>query len=304
VEELSRAPPTLAALVRERTGATWSRARALCAEGRVTVNGERWLDPAARVPARAEVVIDEQGPKVSRGALAPDSILHVDRDVVVVDKPAGLLSVADEPGTRDTLAEYLRTLLRRRGEGDGKLGVVHRLDRETSGVMVFARTPAAQRALAAAFRAHDIDRVYVGLAHGEVTERRIESWLLADRGDGIRGSFGTYRHARGEPPPEARQSITFVKPLVSLRGGTLVECRLETGRQHQIRIHLAEAGNPLLGEKVYVRDYAGPTIDAPRVMLHARRLGFAHPAHGKPITFEREPPEDFALVLARLEQRG
>jgi 23S rRNA pseudouridine1911/1915/1917 synthase len=85
-----------------------------------------------------------------------------------------------------------------------------------------------------------------------------------------------------------------------LHGATLVECRLETGRQHQIRIHLAELGHPLLGERVYVRDYAGPRIEAPRAMLHARTLGFAHPKTGERMAFEREAPPDFREMLERL----
>jgi 23S rRNA pseudouridine1911/1915/1917 synthase len=85
-----------------------------------------------------------------------------------------------------------------------------------------------------------------------------------------------------------------------LKGATLVECRLETGRQHQIRIHLAERGHPLLGEKVYIRDYDGPTIEAPRTLLHARTLGFAHPATGARVSFERDAPADFQEVLSRL----
>ena len=286
--------PTVAAVVREQTGLSWSRAKKLCVDGRVTVNGERCLDPAARVPAGASVVVNEHGPKADKRPLPRGAIVFEDSDVVVVDKPAGMLSVADEEGNRETLAEYTRLLLRQRSG----LGVVHRLDRETSGLRVFTRTAQALRKLAAAFRVHDIERVYLAIAHGEVAEERIESHLLLDRGDGLRGSHGHYRRAKGPPPPEARRAVTFVRPIRALRGATLVECRLETGRQHQIRIHLAERGHPLLGEKVYLRDYDGPKIAAPRTMLHARTLGFTHPRSGSRVSYEREPPEDFAYLVA------
>ena len=294
--------PTLAAFVRERTGCSWSRAKALCVDGRVTVDGERVRDPAVRVRPDAVVEIHEHGQKVKDEALPQSAIVYSDRELVVVDKPAGLLSVADEEGNIDTLAHYTRAMLRK-SDGrsrDGKLGVVHRLDRDTSGLMVFARTATAQRALAAQFRAHDLERVYHGLAHGAVEAARIETFLLLDRGDGLRGSFGHYRYAPGEPPAAARKAVTFVKPLQALEGATLIECRLETGRQHQIRIHLAERGHPLLGERVYIRDYTGPRLGAPRTMLHARTLGFTHPGTGRVMQFEREAPLDFTALLDAL----
>ena len=294
--------PTVAALVRERTGVSWSRARNLCSEGRVTVDGERCLDPATRISTDAVVVIDERGPKLEKGPLAKGAIVFSDRDLVVVDKPAGMLAVADEPGNKDTLAEYARTLLRRMGgrANDAGLGVVHRLDKDTSGLMVFARTADAKRILAAQLKAHGIDRIYHAIAHGAVPETRVQTHLVMDRGDGLRGSHGHFRRARGAPPADAKRSVTYVKPIEALKGATLIECRLETGRQHQIRIHLAEVGHPLVGERVYIRDYAGAKIDAPRTMLHARTLGFTHPRSGKHVSFERDAPEDFRAMVESL----
>ena len=297
----SQSLPTLAAVVRERTGAAWSRARKLCEEGRVHVDGAPVLDPALRVVPDAAIEIDEQGPRRRAGRLEGDAIVFHDRDLVVIDKPPGLLSVADEAGQRDTAMDHARTALRRRNAGDDvPLGVVHRLDRETSGLMVFTRTSLAKRALAAAFRAHDVERVYLAIAHGDVPEADIQSDLVLDRGDGLRGSHGRFRRSSAPPPREARHAVTHVRPVERLAGATLVECRLETGRQHQIRIHLAELGHPLVGESVYVRDYRGAWIEAPRTMLHARTLGFAHPRGGTPMAWTREPPEDFAALLARL----
>jgi 23S rRNA pseudouridine1911/1915/1917 synthase len=295
-------PPTVAAIVREQTGAAWSRARDLCAEGRVTVNGERCLDSALRVSPGAVVVVDERAPKLRTGTLPESAIAFFDRDLVVVDKPAGMLSIPYEPGDKDTLADCTRTLLRRMG-GRGfapALGVVHRLDKDTSGLMVFARTLEAKRILADRFRAHDIERVYHAIVHGVVSAKRVETHLVADRGDGIRGSYGHFRRPRGGIPPEARRSVTHVTPIAPLAGATLVECRLETGRQHQIRIHLSELGHPLVGERVYIRDYAGRKIEAARPMLHARVLGFVHPRTGQRMSFEREAPEDFRAMLESL----
>jgi len=286
--------------VREQTGAAWSRARALCAEGRVTVNGERCLDPASRVPPGAAVIVDERAPKLRTGSLSESAIAYFDRDVVVVDKPAGMLSIAYEPGDKDTLVDCTRTLLRRMRGQDRGLGVVHRLDKDTSGLMVFARTADAKRILAAQFRAHDIERVYHAIAHGVVAGQRIETHLVLDRGDGLRGSYGLFRRPRVGIPPEAKRSVTHVRPIAPLAGATLVECRLETGRQHQIRIHLSELGHPLVGERVYIRDYAGPKIESIRPMLHARVLGFVHPRTGQRMSFEREAPDDFRAMSEAL----
>jgi 23S rRNA pseudouridine1911/1915/1917 synthase len=247
------------------------------------------------------VVVDEQAPRVRSGPLAERAIVHADRDLVVVDKPAGMLSVPDHPGTKGTLADFARTLLRATGRGpDAPLDVVHRLDRDTSGLMVFARSAEAKRKLAAQFRAHAIDRVYLAIAHGEVAASRVETLLVPDRGDGLRGSFGHFRRPRGEAPAEARHAVTHVSPIAALAGATLVECRLETGRQHQIRIHLAELGHPLVGERVYIRDYRGPRIESVRTMLHAQSLGFVHPRSGARVLFEREPPEDFDAMIEAL----
>ena len=294
--------PTVAAVVRDQRGVSWSRARDLCTQGRVTVNGERCLDPALRVSPGAVVVVDERAPKLRTGALPESAIVFSDRDVVVVDKPAGMLSVADEPGNKDTLVDWTRILLRRMGGrgSDRELGVVHRLDKETSGLMVFARTLEAKRILADQFRAHDIERVYHAIAHGTVAAKRIETHLIEDRGDGIRGSYGHFRRPRGGIPPDAKRSITHVRPIAPLAGATLVECRLETGRQHQIRIHLSEIGHPLVGERVYIRDYAGRRIESLRPMLHARVLGFAHPRTGRRVSFEREAPDDFRAMIESL----
>jgi 23S rRNA pseudouridine1911/1915/1917 synthase len=291
----------VAALVREHAGVAWSRARKLCEDGRVLVDGERCLDPAMRISPDAVIVVEENAPKRDIGPLSKDAIVFHDRDVVVVDKPAGMLTVADVAGNKDTLADHVRTVLRRMRAGDDvPLGVVHRLDRDTSGLMAFTRSALAKRELAAQFRAHDVDRVYVAIAYGAVTEASIESDLVLDRGDGLRGSHGHFRRDKGPPPREARHAITHVRPLERVRGATLVECRLETGRQHQIRIHLAESGHPLVGETVYIRDYDGPRIESPRALLHARKLGFTHPRTGARLSWESGPPADFAAMLESL----
>ena len=137
-----------------------------------------------------------------------------------------------------------------------------------------------------------MERMYICVAHGVVTPGRIESNLVADRGDGLRGSTS---HAG-----QGKRAITHVSVRQALRGATLCEVRLETGKTHQIRIHLAESGHPLVGEPVYIRDYAGPWIQSPRLMLHAATLGFEHPVTAERVSLSAPLPPDFTSVLDRL----
>ena len=298
--------PTLAAVVRETLGGSWSEARKLCETGKVSVDGVVCTDPARRV-GPGEVTIDREAPRVAKGALPPERWLHSDEHLLVVNKPPGVLSVP-RAGEKNTLLDRVRTPLgrghgRKRGAPRPFVGAVHRLDKGTSGLLVFARSPAVQEALQALFARHAIDRGYVALAHGAVEPGTHASWLLRDRGDGYRGSWGRRRPGRpaeARPPTNAKRAVTHVKGSRRLKRASLVELALETGRTHQIRIHLAEAGHPLIGESVYDLDYAGKRIEASRVMLHAFRLGFVHPVSRRRLTFEQPPPGDFMVTLQQL----
>lgn len=307
---------TLAACVRDLApGLSWSRAKDLVRAGRVAVDGAVEIDPARRLQGGERVELGRTGGRSApRSPLPPDALVHVDADVVVVRKPAGLLTVPFED-ERDTLVSLARLELARRlvarrpapvGHSRGGrahipgLRVVQRLDKETSGLLVFARTIAAERHLQQQFRAHAVIRRYLAIVHGEARNATYDTLLVPDRGDGLRGSWGVFRKAKGEPPPTARHAVTHVEVEERLRGATLVSCRLETGRQHQIRIHLAEAGYPLVGEKVYIRDHRGPALPAPRPLLHATELGFVHPRTGKDLHFADPPPPDFQTALGRL----
>lgn len=292
---------TLAAVVRAlMDGLSWNKSRDLVRTGRVQVDGQMRFDPAERLRAGALVEVNPTGRRRSAPPLPEDRLVFVDSEVVVVRKPAGLLSVPwDDRDDRDTLIERTRITLRERegtrsGERD-RLGVVQRLDKDTSGLLVFARTRRARKALEAQFRAHTIFRRYVALVHGAAKAGVHESYLIADRGDGLRGSW------RGKSPPKAaKKAITKVRVEEKLDGATLISCQLETGRQHQIRIHLAEAGHPLVGEPVYGRGYRGRRLPAPRPMLHAASLGFRHPVGDRPVRFEAPPPDDFCAALEQL----
>jgi 23S rRNA pseudouridine1911/1915/1917 synthase len=314
----------LDAVVRALWDVSWGKARGWIETGKVWVGGECRRDSRAPVAAGVVIELRMNAPRMAAGGSAPagdvvsgtgetavsavgrERLVHVDSQIVVVDKPPGISSVPFERGERGTLIDAVAGLV-----GQRKLEVVHRIDKETSGLIVFARTADAARGLANQFRFHTIHRRYLALAHGQVQAGTIRSLLIEDRGDGLRGTAPRgWRVARGE----GQEAVTHVEVVERLRGGggaggergpeaTLVECRLETGRTHQIRIHLSEAGHPLLGERLYVRDYQGPRLVAPRVMLHAAVLGLRHPRTGAEMRWRSEVPGDFAGVLERLRGR-
>jgi len=296
---------TLAAIVRRAGELPWSKAKELCASGRVWVDGERITDPAFRVEVGAVVTIDPSGRRLRRGVLPDEAVVHLDPHVIVVDKPAGTLTLPFDGDEKDTLVDRVRALLgrrtrERRHNRDPMVGVVQRLDKDTTGVLVFARTMNAKRLLEAQLREHSVGRRYDALVHGEPTSGTRVSWILPDRGDGLRGSWGERPWHHGPRPQDAKRSVTHIDVLERFGVASRIACRLETGRQHQIRIHVSEMGHPLLGERVYIRDYEGPRIDAPRPMLHATELSFDHPHTGERVTFTREPPKDFADLVVRL----
>jgi 23S rRNA pseudouridine1911/1915/1917 synthase len=297
---------TLSALVREMLpGTSWSKAKELVSGGRVRVDGVPAPDPARRMSEGEVVEVRLGGPGRREPALT-DLIVHLDNDVCVVRKPAGILTVPFERDDRDTLLAFARVAARRIDASRGKeststLRTVQRLDKETSGLVVFARNIPAQRNLQEQLAAHTVLRRYLALVHGTASDAVYETMFVPDRGDGLRGSWGVFRRQAGLPAPvEAREAITRVQMIERLARASLVACELETGRQHQIRIHLAEAGHPLLGETIYIRDWRGPLLPAPRPMLHATVLGFVHPRTNKTVRFEDPPPPDFAAVLKRL----
>lgn len=166
--------------------------------------------------------------------------------------------------------------------------------------MVFARTVPAERELGRQFREHTTYRRYIAVAEGAVTEQTIESRLIRDRGDGRRGST--------DDATLGKRAITHVTPLETVGEYTVVQCRLETGRTHQIRIHLAESGHPLCGEKVYRQPLFKKALPdrsgAPRTALHAAELGFTHPITGEEMKFAMPLPNDLTKFIERLRKGG
>jgi 23S rRNA pseudouridine1911/1915/1917 synthase len=297
---------------------SWSELRKLVRSRRVQVNGNLCMDEGRRLADEDVVkVLSQSAPKPP--GEQDVRLQYLDAHLVVVEKPAGVTSTrhAEERmwpqrrrQLRPTLEEMLPLIIakvdpsvRRRRGVPPPVRAVHRLDRETSGLMVFARTVTAERGLMQQFKRHSTQRRYVAVVRGRLETQTIESFLARDRGDGRRGST---------PDPKAgKRAVTHVRTIDHFEVSrdevySLAECRLETGRTHQIRIHLAERGNPLCGERVYNQPLYGKAPEdksgAPRVALHAAELGFAHPITGEAMRFEMPLPRDLAQFIERVRR--
>jgi 23S rRNA pseudouridine1911/1915/1917 synthase len=287
---------TVTAFVKARANVAWSVAKRHVTTGKVFVDGARVTEIDRRLAVGQQVELKMAAPR-PRDPEREGVLVYDDAHVVVVDKPAGISSVPYEERETGTAMDLIRGAWRRMGKPATSvpLHVVHRIDRATSGLLAFAKTKKAELGLAAQLRAHTMERMYICVAHGIVAPGRIESNLVADRGDGLRGSTS---HA-----DQGKRAVTHVSVRQALRGATLCEVRLETGKTHQIRIHLAESGHPLVGEPVYIRDYSGTLIAASRLMLHAATLGFEHPVTGEHVSLTSPLPTDFTSVVDSLTLR-
>ncbi len=307
---------TLPAAIRGwKAGLSWGAVKKLLDSRRITVNGNLTLDDGRRLKA-GDVVKLLEVPAASPPKESDVKIRFLDAHLVVVEKPAGMTTLR-HPEERDwprrrkqlqpTLDEVLPGIVEKKAGGKDtrhkgpprRLRAVHRLDRETSGLMVFARTVQAESALGLQFRAHSLQRQYIAVCRGNLFAKTFDTYLIPDRGDGRRGST--------HYPNQGKRAITHVKPLERLGEYTVVQCRLETGRTHQIRIHLSEAGHPICGDKVYRGPFPGaPIADesrATRVALHAADLGFVHPITGEHLSFSMALPFDMLQLIDRLRGR-
>ncbi|MGH7268590.1 MAG: RluA family pseudouridine synthase [Candidatus Rokuibacteriota bacterium] len=256
-------------------GASGRRLKEWLAGGRVRVDG--------RVVRRGDVTVGSD-PRVELGrpaiaVPAPLRLVHEDDDLVVIDKPAGLLTIATDRERARTAYHLLRGWSEARGEG--RIFVVHRLDRETSGLLVFARSAVVKRALQAQFEARTAERVYVALVEGLVRapDGELAGRLVEDTALRVRLSRA---HPRG------KVAISRYRVVERYRDATLLEVRLVTGRRGQIRAQLAALGHPIVGD----RGYGSRRDPLRRVCLHATRLGFVHP-DGRRLAFESPAPAGF-----------
>jgi len=296
-ERLDRALSTLIPDVSRAEVARWIDA------GRVTVNGRVVLRAAERVRAGQELVAVPLPPPPSDATPDPTvrfAVLYEDDALVVVDKPAGLVVHPAKGHWEGTLVHGLLArgpLAENEEGGPARPGIVHRIDKDTSGVLVVARTAVAREALKKMFAAHELERVYDAIAVGTLPDRKTF--------DTLHGRHPTDRKKFTSRTREGKRAVTHVQVVERFAHAVRVECRLETGRTHQIRVHLAEANAPLLGDALYGKPPRDPKVRAigeelGRQALHARLLAFPHPITGKKLRFEAPWPEDFARAVAAL----
>lgn len=291
-----------------------SRVKTLIEEGRASCNGVCIPRPAEKVRAGETYTITLPAP-ISARPLPQDipiSVLYEDSDLIVLDKQAGLV-VHPAPGNYD--GTLVNALLAHCGESltgigaERRPGIVHRLDKDTSGVMVAAKTEMANAALTQAFAARDIDRAYLALC-----------WGLPNPAVGeIAGDIGRdpkERKRMAVRTAGGKVALTRYRMLGHHQGAvSLLECKLATGRTHQIRVHLAHLGHPLVGDPVYLKRLPAAAkalpvalraelLDFPRQALHAFRLGFEHPRTGEHLSFETPPPADMQELLRALDLSG
>ena len=289
-------------------GESWGQVRKRIETRRVKVRGSLCLDEGRKL-TEGEVV------EVYPHSLPPPpgipqvSVRYADLDLAVVEKPAGMITLRHAAEQhwplhrrlqQPSLEEAVTQILAEK-EGDeplGKLRSVHRIDKEASGLLVFARSGVAKNSLIEQFSQHTVQRRYLAIVPGVPPEGEIRSRLVRDRGDGLRGSSAS--------PNVGQRAATHLKVVERLGEYTLVECRLETGRTHQIRIHLAEAGYPLCGDRVYRAAFGEEPIPdasgAPRLALHAAGLGFVHPRSKQTLQYEMPVPKDLSKLIERLRK--
>ena len=305
----------------DRPGLSRSRIRALIEEGAVVgADGTAARDPSAKVKGGEVFAIAAPPPlpAVPQPEDIPLTVVFEDAHLIVIDKPAGMV-VHPAPGAWS--GTLVNALLAHCGDtlsgvgGEKRPGIVHRIDKDTSGLLVAAKSDAAHQGLAAQFAAHDLERSYAALVWGE--PRRSDARMaglpaVSFEKDWVRvettiGRSRTDRKKMAVNIKDGRHAVSRFRRMETVGPYSLLECRLETGRTHQIRVHLTHLGHPLIGDQTYGRARTPPAslpdtarealASFPRQALHAQTLGFVHPATGEGLRFEAKLPADLAELL-------
>ncbi len=269
-----------------------SRLQAWIKAGRVSVDGDVTLDTRLKVHGGEELEIDpEEDPRVSadEGEDIPLAVIHEDDSLLIIDKPVGLVV---HPAAGNWSGTLLNALLFRWPQlaGIPRAGIVHRLDKDTSGLLVVTKTLEAQTDLVRQLQARTVKRHYFALVRGQVA-----------RGGTVDAPIGRHptQRVKMAVTDAGKHARTHYQVIESFADCTLVECSLETGRTHQIRVHMMSLGHPLVGDSVYGGNRPGGPAFA-RQALHARRLGLIHPETGEAVEWESPLPADFSELLERV----
>lgn len=292
----------------DASGLSRERVKALLGEGRISLSGEV-VTQASFKPVEGiafEIRVPEAAPAEAVAQDIPLVVVYEDNAMIVVDKPAGLV-VHPAAGNADgTLVNALLHHCRGQLSGIGGVarpGIVHRIDKDTSGLLVVAKTDVAHEALAKQFADHSIVRAYKCVTAG----------LPVPVAGTVRGAIARSSHDRKKmalvEEGRGKHAVTHYRTLAALEGAALVECRLETGRTHQVRVHLASIGHPLLGDPVYGRTPSKlrPLVQRlgfQRQALHAAELGFIHPVSGERLHFTSSTPVDMRELIVELCAEG
>lgn len=289
----------------EVSGLSRERIKVLLAEGRIELGGKPVNQASLKPPEGApfRIAVPEAAPAKAEPQDIPLDIAYEDEHLLVVDKPEGLV-VHPAAGNPDrTLVNALLHHCQGQLSGIGGVarpGIVHRIDKDTSGLLVVAKSDVAHEALARQFADHTIERAYYAIVAGvPVPPAGTVTGAIA-RSNTNRKKMAIVSDGRG------KHAVTHYRTLETLDGATLVECRLETGRTHQIRVHMSSIGHPLLGDPTYGRTPQRlrpclAEIHFSRQALHARQLGFVHPVTGKKLNFFSDIPQDMLALIDKLK---
>jgi 23S rRNA pseudouridine1911/1915/1917 synthase len=287
----------------EASGLSRERVKALIAEGRVSLEGKSIAQPSVKAPdgARFRIEVPAAAPAAAAAQDIPLDIVFEDEHLVVVDKPAGMV-VHPAAGNPDgTLVNALLHHCRGRLSGIGGVarpGIVHRIDKDTSGLLVVAKSDAAHEGLARQFAAHDLERAYLAVCNGHPRPSAGTIAGRIGRSDANRKKMAVL----ADTSSRGKRAVTHYNVLRELDGCSLVECRLETGRTHQVRVHLSSIGHALLGDPLYGRPNAQmrevlKRLNFNRQALHAAVLGFLHPITGDRLRFTSDLPRDMEELI-------
>jgi 23S rRNA pseudouridine1911/1915/1917 synthase len=286
----------------KKTGITRSQIQRLIDKGHVFVSGKA---TSQHYKVKAEDLISLYIPEEKIERLVPESIpveiFYMDDHIVVVNKPAGMVVYPSAGHSHGTLMNALLYHCKKLATVGGPIraGVIHRLDKDTSGVMVVALNDEAYYNLVEQFRRRTVDKRYIALVYGNLRENQGEITLMIGRSESDKKKMST-RVRRG------REAVTMWSVIERFRNATLIKVRLQTGRTHQIRVHFASIGHPVLGDRTYGKkievEYKGKKkIFFPRQMLHAELIGFTHPAKGEYLEFSAPLPKDMAGKIEELK---